>query len=84
LTNGSELMEAYIYKIEFVRRDKDNCYWNLQLVDENNNYIGEYCNPHISDEINFRKQTFGILSVCNCYDLLRFSSDTPIPLPIFF
>lgn len=77
-------MEAYISKMEFIRTDKDNCYWNLTLVDDNNNYIGTYCKPHISDEINFRKQTFGILSACNCYDLLKLSSENPIPLQIFF
>ena len=77
-------MEAYISKIEFIRTNKDNCYWNLLLVDVNNNYIGAYCKPYISDEINFRKQTFGILSACNCYDLLKLSSDNPIPLPIYF
>lgn len=77
-------MEAYISKMEFIRTNKDNCYWRLTFVDDNNNYIGTYSKPNISDEINFRKQTFGILSACNCYDLLKLGSDNPIPLSIFF
>lgn len=77
-------MEAYISKMEFIRTNKDNCYWRLTFVDGNNNYIGTYSNPNISDEINFRKQTFGILSACNCYDLLNLSSNDSIPLSIFF
>lgn len=64
-------IDAYISSIKFIRKDTDNCYWELILVDENNNYIGSFGESYITDSINFRRQTFGILSACNCFDLLR-------------
>jgi len=77
-------MDAYISSIEFIRKDKDNCYWKIILVDENNNYLGTFGDSNITDEVNFRKQTFGILSACNCYDLLKLGSSNPELFPIFF
>ena len=75
-------METLIRSIELKKLDNGNCYWELTLIDEQGNFIGKFGNQNINDAINFRKQTFGILSACNCFDLVRLGSSNPKYLPI--
>lgn len=76
-------MEAIINSIELVKINNNRCYFKVKLVDEQGNLIGYFGNSKLSDNINFRKQTFGILAACDCFDLLRVSSDSPEFLPIY-
>jgi len=77
-------MDAFISSMEFIKENENDCYWKVTLVDENNNYIGTFGDSKITDPVNFRKQTFGILSACNCFDLLKLSSSNPQKLPVYY
>lgn len=77
------IVEAFISSIEFVRINKDKCYFKVKLVDDNGNLIGYFGDSKINDNINFRKQLFGILAACDCFDLLKLSSDKPEFLSIY-
>lgn len=70
-------MEAFIKRIE-LKRILTNYYLKIELSDiEGNTYI--VGNPFFSNPIQFRKQLFGIMSACNCFDLMRLATDDPIP-----
>jgi len=70
-------MQAVIKKLEF-KKIMNRHYIKIELIDENGitHFID---NPLLSDDINFRKQVFGILSACNCYDLMRLATNNPKP-----
>lgn len=36
-------------------------------------------NPLLGDPINFRRQVFGMLTACNCYDIMKLGRKIPIP-----
>lgn len=69
-------MKAVIQKIE-LKKIINRHYFKLELIDENGikHVIN---NPFLSDPINFRTLVFGILSACNCYDLMRLATKNPI------
>ena len=76
-------MEAIIESIELVKINNKRSYFKVKLVDEQGNLIGYFGDSKLSDCINFRKQLFGILAACDCFDLLRLSSDESNFLPIY-
>lgn len=56
----------------------NNYFLVIKVESQGKEYV--LSNPFLSDPVNFRKQFFGILTACNCYDLLRLSRKEPIPL----
>lgn len=68
-------MKAVIQKLE-LKKVWDRHYIKIELIDENG-VKRNINNPLLSDEINFRKQVFGIMSSCNCYDLMRLTTNNP-------
>lgn len=75
-------MEAYIKSIKYVKVSKFFGYFKVTLIDQNANYLGTFGNLNFGDPENFRKETFGILSACNCYDLLTLGGKSVIPLEV--
>ncbi len=71
-------MEAIVKKIE-LKKILSKYYLKITMESEKKEYI--LSNPLLNDPINFRKQVFGILSACNCYDLMKLGRDNPIPKP---
>lgn len=68
-------MQAVIQKLE-LKKIKNRHYIKIELIDENG-VKRNIDNPLLSDEISFRKLVFGILSACNCYDLMRLATNNP-------
>lgn len=69
-------MEAIIKGIK-LKSILNRYYFSLEIqgVDGNVYHVDK---PLLSDPISFRKQVFGIMAVCNQFDLLRLGSDTPV------
>ncbi|MCH5167302.1 MAG: hypothetical protein J1F35_05355 [Erysipelotrichales bacterium] len=76
-------MKALITSIQFKKIDKKHCYWSITLRDVHGNLLEVFDVPKLSDSINFRTQTYGILTITNSYDLLRIFTETPTPLPVY-
>jgi hypothetical protein len=74
-------MLGKISSIKLINED-DKSYWSITIIDENGFEIGTFGDCEKSDSINFRKQTFGILKVCECIDLLSIGGNK-IEIPIF-
>ena len=69
-------MKAMIKKIE-LKKFMNNYYLKIILSDiEGHTFIID--KPFSSNPINFRKQVFGIMTACDCYDLMRLTTDSPI------
>lgn len=68
-------MKAIIKKIE-LKKMMNKPYLKITMESKKKEYI--VSNPFINDSINFRKQVFGMLSACNCYDLMKLSRKEPI------
>lgn len=77
-------MDGYISSIKFKKIDSKHCYWLITVLDKNGNVIGTFGNPSISDRKNFRKQTFGIMSACDNFDLLTLATNDPHELEITY
>lgn len=77
-------MEAIVKSIKLYKVDENRSYWKLELEDLDGNLIGFFGDPKLSDSVNFRKQTFGIMAACNCFNLLELGSNNPKFLPIYF
>ncbi len=73
-------MLGKISSIKLINKD-DESYWTITIIDEKGYEIGIFGDHEKSDSINFRKQTFGILKVCECMDLLSISGNK-IEIPI--
>ncbi len=50
---------------------KENPYWKITLGDDYGNVVGEFGQEFFNGVIGFRNQTFGIMEICNCMDLLK-------------
>lgn len=59
----------------------ENSFWSITVIDENGFEIGTFGDEEKSDSINFRKQTFGVLKVCECMNLLGISGNK-IEIPV--
>lgn len=70
-------MQAVIQKLE-LKKILNRYYIRIELLDEDG-VIRVLDNPFLSDNINFRKQVFGILSSCDNFDLMKLATDNPIP-----
>ena len=69
-------MKAIIKKIE-LKKFINNYYFKITLTDVNNHdFIID--KPFFSNPINFRKQVFGIMTVCGSYDLMKLATNKPI------
>ena len=68
-------MEAKITELKLKRIFK-KFYIKIKTIDSNGvvRYIDK---PFINDDINFRKQIFGIMSACDIYDLIGLATDNP-------
>lgn len=73
-------MQAIIQKLE-LKKILNRHYIKMELIDENG-VKRSLDNPFLSDDINFRKQVFGILSACDCFDLMMLATDNPKPKKI--
>ena len=62
--------------------DNEKAFWEITVVDENGFEIGTFGDVEKSDSINFRKQTFGLLKICNCMNILGIGGNE-IEIPIF-
>lgn len=69
-------MKAVIKKVE-LKRIVNKYYFKITLSDDNGN-IFVIDKPFLSDPINFRKQVFGIMAACGCFDLIRLATNNPI------
>lgn len=69
-------MKAIIKKIE-LKKFINNYYFKITLTDING-YTFVIDKPFLSDPISFRKQIFGIMTVCNSYDLMKITTDNPV------
>lgn len=70
-------MQAVIQKLE-LKKILNRHYIKIELIDE----LGikrNIDNPLLSDNINFRRLVFGILSACGNYDLMRIATENPEP-----
>lgn len=52
-------------------------YFKITLESLGKEYV--VSNPLLSDPINFRKLVFGMLTACDCYDIMRLGREIPIP-----
>ena len=69
-------MEAIIKKLK-LEQINDNYRIKIELLgSDKQNYIID--NTLINDDINFRKQLFGIMCACNCFDLIRLATNNPV------
>ena len=68
-------MQAVIQKLE-LKRILNRCYLRIELLDENG-VKRSLDNPFLSDDINFRRQVFGILSACDSFDLMKLAANNP-------
>lgn len=73
-------MLGRISSIKLINND-ENSYWLVTVVDENGYEIGTFGDCNKGDSINFRKETFGIMKICNCMNLLNLSGEN-IEIPI--
>lgn len=69
-------MKAIVKSIE-LKKIVNRYYLKVTIESQNKEYV--LANPLLSDPINFRKQVFGMLSACNCYDLMRLAREVPVP-----
>lgn len=69
-------MKAIVKKME-LNKIMNRYYLKITMESQKKEYI--VSNPLNSNPINFRKQVFGMLSACNCYDLMRLARKNPIP-----
>lgn len=69
-------MKAIVKKMELNKR-MNKYYLKIIMECQKKEYI--VSNPLTSNPINFRKQVFGMLSACNCYDLMKLARKDPIP-----
>ena len=76
-------MEAKITSIKLKKLDNNHSYWVITLIDKHDKILEVLDIPRLSDSVNFRKQTFGILSAINCFDLLRLFTENPNNLRIY-
>lgn len=75
-------MEAYISSIKYIKVNKFYGYFKVTLLDKDGSLMGYFGKENLSDPISFRKETFGILSSCNCFDLLKLGGEEITPLEI--
>lgn len=71
-------MKAIIKSIE-LKKMVNRYYLKVTMESQGREYF--LSNPLLSDPINFRKQVFGILSACNCYDLMTLAREEAVPQP---
>lgn len=69
-------MKVIIKSIE-LKKIINRYYLKIVMESQSKEYI--VSNPLLNDPINFRKQVFGILSACNCYDLMKLAREVPEP-----
>lgn len=69
-------MKAIVKSME-LKKIVNRYYLKVTMESQNKEYV--LANPLLSDPINFRKQVFGMLSACNCYDLMRLAREVPVP-----
>ncbi len=69
-------MQAVIQKLE-LKKILNRQYLRVELLDENG-IKRVLDNPFLSGDINFRRQVFGILSACDCFDLMKLATNNPI------
>ena len=62
-------MEAIINKLE-LKKMLGKYYIKIELKDANGK-VRTIDKPFLNDEINFRKQIFGIMSACGTFDLMK-------------
>ena len=74
-------MLGRISSVKLINKD-NNSYWEITIVDENGFEIGTFGSEDKSDSINFRKQTFGLLKICETTNLLSLG-DNEIEIPVF-
>lgn len=68
-------MEATIKSIQ-LKKMLNQYYFRVTMESQNKKYILD--NPLMSDPINFRRQVFGIMSSCNCFDIIKLARKNPI------
>lgn len=68
-------MQAIIQKLE-LKNFLNRHYLKVELLDDNG-VKRNLDNPFLSDDINFRKQVFGILCACDNFDLMRLATNNP-------
>lgn len=68
-------MQAVIQKLE-LKRILNRYYLKIELLDENG-IKRSLDNPFLNDDINFRKQVFGVLSACGSFDLMKLATSNP-------
>ena len=73
-------MLGRISSIKLINNDS-NSYWEITIVDENGFEIGTFGSEDKSDSINFRKQTFGLLKICETTNLLSLGGNE-IEIPV--
>lgn len=71
-------MKAIIRKIE-LKKMLNKYYLKVTMESQGKEYV--LSNPLLGDPINFRKQVFGILSACDCYDIMKLGRENPTPQP---
>lgn len=76
-------MEAYISSIKYIKVNKFYGYFKVTLLDKEGNLIGYFGNEELSSPEAFRIETFGILTACNCFDLLRLGGEEIKPLEVW-
>ena len=69
-------MQAIVKSIE-VKKVLNRYYLKIVMESQNKQFVLD--NPLINDPINFRRELFGILTACNCYDLMRLAREVPVP-----
>lgn len=69
-------MKAILKKIE-LKKMMNRDYLKITMESQKKEYI--VSNPLMSNPINFRKQVFGILSACDCYDLMKLARKVSVP-----
>ncbi len=69
-------MRATIKSIER-KKILNRQYFKIVMQSQGKDYV--VSNPLISDPINSRKQVFGLLTACNCYDIMKLGREIPVP-----
>lgn len=68
-------MKATIKSIER-KKMLNRQYFKITMESSGKEYT--VAHPLLSDPINFRKQVFGMLTACDCYDIMRLGRKTPV------
>lgn len=76
--------KAIIKSIELCQIDENESFFQVTLADEEGNDIGVFGSPYLTSDIDFRKETFGILEAIGCFDLLKLGGNEEACIPITF